>query len=249
MPSGSGGMFREYHPPSSDITPPSIPAPPLLQIKQQQDRTERPAKLSSSTGPPVLSVQRPSSTQYPPPIVQPTLPSQEIRYLPPEPRLEPGMAAVDGRGGLLMPAHGIPSRPFPVQAPIKPPNQPPNAPAQPLDKAGKKYPVRKWQNVRKELKGIGGSRWFARSWIGDKDSDYARHRAMSAPLLGPMPNFPARFKFKQEFNGSTGTGTPADRGTPMEGTAQNPVIVDLTDDIDMDSPAPQRPEGAMIVPS
>ncbi|KZO94112.1 hypothetical protein CALVIDRAFT_600320 [Calocera viscosa TUFC12733] len=249
MPSGSGsgsGMFREYHPPSSDITPPAIPAPPLLQIKQQQDRQERPSKLASSAA--VLSVQRPQNAQYPPPIVQPTLPSQEIRYLPPEPRLEPGMAAVDSRGGLIMPAHGIPSRPFPVQAPLKPGNQPPPAPPQPIDKAGKKFMVRKWQNVRKEIKGIGGSRWFVRSWIGDKDSDYARHRAMSAPTLSLMPTFPARFKFKQEFNGSTGTGTPADRDTPMEGTAQNPVIVDLTDDVDMDSPAPQPPEGAIVIP-
>jgi len=245
--SGSGGVFREYHPPSSDVSPPSIPAPPLLHVKQQQDRQERPSKHSSPGGPSMLSVQRPQSTPYPPPIVQPTLPSQEIRYLPPEPRLELGMAPTDRTGGLVMPTHGIPSRPFPVQAAPKPSGQPPQAPPQPLDRAGKKFLVRKWRNVSREIKGIGGSRFFVRTWLGDKDSDYARHRAMSAPTLGPMPTFPSRFKFKQEFNGSTGISTPADRGTPMEGTAQNPVIVDLTDDVDMDSPGPQ-PEGSIAIP-
>ncbi|EJU02819.1 hypothetical protein DACRYDRAFT_94486 [Dacryopinax primogenitus] len=246
--SGSGsasgaGMFREYHPPSGELSAPSIPAPPLLQIKQ--DLAERPKHPTSSAK---LSSQRSASAPYPPPIVQPTLPSQEIRYLPPEPRLEPGMAPTDGRGGLLMPIHGIPSRACPVQpAPKLPSNQPQQAPPQPIDRAGIKFKVRKWRNVSREIKGIGGTRFFVKTWLGDKESEYTRHRGMSGPTLGPMPAFPSRFKFKQEFNGSTGTGTPADRGTPMEGTAGNPVIVDLTDDVDMDSPA-ALPEGSIAVP-
>jgi hypothetical protein len=68
-----------------------------------------------------------------------------------------------------IPVYPLPTKPFPVQTPIKILTG--FAPAMPLDKSLKK--VRHWRIANREIRGIAGGRWFARSWVGDKESEYA----------------------------------------------------------------------------
>jgi len=47
------------------------------------------------------------------------------------------------------------------------------APQMPLDKSGRK--VRHWREANREIRGIAGGRWLARTWVGEKESDFATH--------------------------------------------------------------------------
>lgn len=69
-----------------------------------------------------------------------------------------------------LPIYPLPSKPFPVQPPQKIITG--FAPIIPLDKSGKR--VRVWRTANREIRGIAGGRWFARAWVGEKESDYAR---------------------------------------------------------------------------
>ncbi|THH19013.1 hypothetical protein EW146_g2078 [Bondarzewia mesenterica] len=68
-----------------------------------------------------------------------------------------------------LPRYPLPSKPFHVQPPLKIGTG--YAPLIPLDRSGKK--VRHWRTANREIRGIAGGRWFARSWVGDKDSELA----------------------------------------------------------------------------
>lgn len=68
-----------------------------------------------------------------------------------------------------LPVYPLPTKPFPVQPPTKIPTG--FAPAAALDRNRKK--VRHWRVAQREIRGIAGGRWFARSWVGEKESDYA----------------------------------------------------------------------------
>lgn len=82
--------------------------------------------------------------------------------------------------GIPLPSYPLPSKPFPVlPAPKIPAGM---APVIPLDKGGKK--VRKWRQAQREIRGIAGGRWFAKTWIGDKESEYAAAHAVQPP---PIP--------------------------------------------------------------
>jgi Wiskott-Aldrich syndrome protein len=86
-----------------------------------------------------------------------------------------------------LPVYPLPSKPFPVQAPPKIPTG--FAPPLPLDKSGKK--VRHWRVAQREIRGIAGGRWFARSWAGDRDSEYATFIATKEgeKANGLLPSF------------------------------------------------------------
>lgn len=71
--------------------------------------------------------------------------------------------------GVALPIYPLPSKPFPVQPPPKIPTG--LAPIIPLDKG--KHKARRWRTANREIRGIAGGRWFARSWVGDKDSELA----------------------------------------------------------------------------
>lgn len=77
--------------------------------------------------------------------------------------------------GVPLPVYPLPSKPFPVQPPPKMGTG--FAPSIPLDKSGK--PVRKWRQVHREVRGIAGGRWFVKSWVGEKESDFANAVAAS----------------------------------------------------------------------
>ncbi|TBU62156.1 hypothetical protein BD310DRAFT_974710 [Dichomitus squalens] len=77
--------------------------------------------------------------------------------------------------GVPLPVYPLPSKPFPVQPPPKIGTG--FAPVIPLDKSGKH--VRKWRQVNREVRGIAGGRWFVRSWVGEKESEFAAAVAAS----------------------------------------------------------------------
>ncbi|KAF9486391.1 hypothetical protein BDN70DRAFT_926640 [Pholiota conissans] len=69
---------------------------------------------------------------------------------------------------VAIPVYPLPTKPFPVQPPPKIASG--FAPLLPLDKSGRK--VRRWREANREIRGIAGGRWLARTWVGDKESDY-----------------------------------------------------------------------------
>lgn len=71
--------------------------------------------------------------------------------------------------GIALPIYPLPNKPYPVQPPPKIPTG--FAPVIPLDKSTNK--PRHWRTANREIRGIGGGRWFARTWVGDKESELA----------------------------------------------------------------------------
>ena len=100
---------------------------------------------------------------------EPDLPVPSSAFLPP-PALED--APLDGAP---LPIYPLPSKPFPVQPPPKIGTG--FAPMIPLDKSGKS--VRKWRQVQREVRGVAGGRWFVKSWVGEKESEFAAAVAAS----------------------------------------------------------------------
>ena len=84
--------------------------------------------------------------------------------------------------GVPLPTYPLPSRPCPVHPPPKIGSG--VAPIIPLDKGGKR--VRHWRQANREIRGIAGGRWFAKSWVGDKESEYATAAAAVAAAMHAM---------------------------------------------------------------
>ncbi|KAF7794337.1 hypothetical protein EIP86_005471 [Pleurotus ostreatoroseus] len=81
--------------------------------------------------------------------------------------------------GIPLPVYPLPMKPPPVQPPQKIGSG--FAPIVPLDKSGKK--VRHWRQVKREVRGIAGGRWFTQTWIGEKESEFATAAAAAASAL------------------------------------------------------------------
>ncbi|KAH7886230.1 hypothetical protein F5I97DRAFT_1878595 [Phlebopus sp. FC_14] len=95
----------------------------------------------------------------------------------PEEGEHPPPAATEGAvDSAPLPVYPLPSKPFPVQPPPKIGTG--FAPVQPLDRSGTK--VRRWRMANREIRGIAGGRWFARSWVGDKESEFATAASAAA---------------------------------------------------------------------
>jgi hypothetical protein len=71
--------------------------------------------------------------------------------------------------GVAIPQYPLPTKPFPVQPAVKITTG--FAPPAPLDHSGRK--VRHWKVANREIRGIAGGRWFARTWVGEKESELA----------------------------------------------------------------------------
>ena len=82
--------------------------------------------------------------------------------------------------GVPLPSYPLPTKPFAVHPPPKIPTG--FAANPPLDKSGKK--VRHWRQANREVRGIAGGRWFVKTWIGDKESEYGVAHAAAPP---PIP--------------------------------------------------------------
>ncbi|KAH9929733.1 uncharacterized protein B0H18DRAFT_996001 [Fomitopsis serialis] len=81
--------------------------------------------------------------------------------------------------GVAFPQYPLPSKPFPVQPAPKIGTG--FAPTIVLDKS--KKPVRRWRQVNREVRGIAGGRWFTRSWVGEKESDFASHQTAASQAV------------------------------------------------------------------
>ncbi|TFK42026.1 hypothetical protein BDQ12DRAFT_696547 [Crucibulum laeve] len=113
----------------------------------------------------------------------PSSPVSQHLDMSPEPE---GAAADTGDGSHIplaeslenvpIPIYPLPSKPFPVQPPPKIASG--FAPPLPLDRQGKK--VRHWRTANREIRGIAGGRWFTRTWVGDKESEYSADIAATA---------------------------------------------------------------------
>lgn len=79
--------------------------------------------------------------------------------------------------GVPCPVYPLPSKPFPVLPPVKITTG--FATNLPLDK--NQTQVRHWRLAKREIRGIAGGRWFAQSWVGEKDSAYATSVANNPP--------------------------------------------------------------------
>ena len=82
-----------------------------------------------------------------------------------------------------LPVYPLPTKPFPVQPPPK--VQSGFAPAAVLDRNPLR--VRHWRVAHREIRGIAGGRWFARSWVGEKDSEYATGLSKNTDEKVPGP--------------------------------------------------------------
>jgi hypothetical protein len=81
------------------------------------------------------------------------------------------------------PAYPLPNRPFSVLPPPKIGSG--FAPIFPLVRGGP--PARRWRTVKREVRGVAGGRWFARSWLGEKESAFANAQAAApAPFLSTV---------------------------------------------------------------
>ena len=79
--------------------------------------------------------------------------------------------------GVPCPVYPLPSKPFPVLPPVKITTG--FATNLPLDKNHTQ--ARHWRLAKREIRGIAGGRWFAQSWVGDKESAYATSVANNPP--------------------------------------------------------------------
>ncbi|THV06504.1 hypothetical protein K435DRAFT_848984 [Dendrothele bispora CBS 962.96] len=96
-------------------------------------------------------------------------PEPEASFALPPPAVPPPQPEEINLDGVPIPVYPLPNKPFPVLPPPKVGSG--LAPIIPLDRSGTK--VRQWRVALREIRGIGGGRWFTRAWVGDKQSQFA----------------------------------------------------------------------------
>jgi hypothetical protein len=99
-------------------------------------------------------------------------------------------------GNTPQPVYPLPSRPFSVLPPAKIGSG--NATIYQLNRGGP--PVRRWRTVMREVRGVAGGRWFARSWLGEKDSPLANAQtAGQTPAVNSATPTPAAGVSEYQF--------------------------------------------------
>ena len=127
-----------------------------------------------------------------------------------------------------IPVYPLPTKPFPVQLPQKITSG--IAPL-PLDKNTKA--VRHWRQARREIRGIAGGRWLARTWVGDRESEYASFVAVADDKTSTsvaLPKLPslsisapaASIKSLGRLKASSKSGSVATSATPSRAPSTNP---------------------------
>ena len=125
-----------------------------------------------------------------------------------------------------IPVYPLPTKPFPVQPPPKITSG--LAPL-PLDKNTKA--VRHWRPARREIRGIAGGRWLARTWVGEKESEYASFvtvaddktsTSVALPKLPLSISAPASIKSLGRLKASSKAGSVATSATPSRAPSTNP---------------------------
>jgi Wiskott-Aldrich syndrome protein len=110
--------------------------------------------------------------------------------------------------GIALPIYPLPSKPFPVQPPPKIGTG--LAPVIPLDKSTNK--PRRWRTANREIRGIAGGRWFARSWVGDKESELATAAVNAAAAAAII-----KANYETDKRAALGS-TPAGASEPTSGS-------------------------------
>ena len=125
-----------------------------------------------------------------------------------------------------IPVYPLPTKPFPVQPPPKITS---GLVPLPLDKSTKA--VRHWRPARREIRGIAGGRWLARTWVGDKESEYASFIAIAddkpstsvaLPKLPPLSISAPAIKSLGRLKASSKAGSAATSATPSRAPSTNP---------------------------
>ncbi|KAI6031354.1 hypothetical protein BKA83DRAFT_4199118 [Pisolithus microcarpus] len=109
-----------------------------------------------------------------------------------------------------LPVYPLPSKPFPVQPAPKIGTG--FASMLPLDRSGSK--VRRWRVANREIRGIAGGRWFARSWVGDKESEFAATAAAAKRAEGDKIAIPKAVTSISAPVGRTGRSKARGSGRP-----------------------------------
>jgi len=152
-------------------------AAPAKGAAAQRAIRKRPSKASKLAAPiPRDDAESVMSEAYPGTAASSPIPHEERTPEPeiPVPQVLSTMTIEDGTlEGVPLPVYPLPSKPFPVQPPPKIGTG--FAPIVPLDKSGKS--VRRWRQVNREVRGIAGGRWFTRTWVGEKESEFSSAQA------------------------------------------------------------------------
>lgn len=141
----------------------------------------------------------------------------------------PEPTTIEDIEGVPHPRYPLPTKPFQVQPPPKITTG--YAPTTPLDRT--KGKPRHWRPAHREIRGIAGGRWFARTWVGEKDSELATatEAALSLPKLPALSisapasgaRTPGKRKPKATDANSTAASSRSASAAP-EGTAPAPPL-------------------------
>ncbi|KAF8963954.1 hypothetical protein BDZ97DRAFT_1818733 [Flammula alnicola] len=151
------------------VSPRKPPTIPRAKLKLAKQKSAVPHLLLEDTG--ALSESYAGTAASSPVTAQFEQNSPEPENMPPSspPLASAPLAEETSLENVPIPVYPLPTKPFPVQPPPKIASG--FAPLLPLDKSGRK--VRHWREANREIRGIAGGRWLARTWVGEKESDYA----------------------------------------------------------------------------
>lgn len=110
--------------------------------------------------------------------------------------------------GIPVPVYTLPNKPFPVLPPPKVGSG--FAANTPLDRSGTK--VRHWRTAKREIRGIGGGRWFANAWVGEKESAFANQIENQAELRKMIGDSPSHVAIPKLSSASAPTGKGKGKG-------------------------------------
>jgi hypothetical protein len=174
----------------------------------------------------VTSSPAPIDTRTPEPDPVPPLDTTSIFAPPGGGAPEPN--TIEDIEGVPHPRYPLPTKPFQVQPPPKITTG--YALTTPLDRT--KGRPRHWRPAHREIRGIAGGRWFARTWVGEKDSEFATatEAALSLPKLPALSisapaggtRTPGKRKPKADAN-STAASSRSASAAP-EGAAPPPPL-------------------------
>jgi hypothetical protein len=121
-----------------------------------------------------------------------------------------------------IPVYPLPTKPFPVQPPPKIPTG--FAPPIPLDRSRTK--PRHWREANRDIRGIAGGRWFAKTWVGDKESQFATYAAKSVDDKVTNSKLPAQSsvmsKVVKQLKAASKSGSLANSANPSRATSVVP---------------------------
>ncbi|KAJ4470943.1 hypothetical protein J3R30DRAFT_1141803 [Lentinula aciculospora] len=121
--------------------------------------------------------------------------------------------------GIPIPVYPLPTKPFPVLPPPKMGSG--FAPNISLDRSGTK--VRHWRVAKREIRGIGGGRWFTQGWVGEKESAFASQLETHTELrkaIGESPSHVATSKIVTSASAPvTGKGKGKGKGSSLSVSA------------------------------